>query len=293
MTWYTLAFISALLSAAAAIIEKKALFKIKALEFSLLVSVTGFIFSLPFGFNFTLASFSTLGFYVLLLKTAMNALSFYFIMSALKNLDISNSLPLMELSPGLVAVLGAIFLNEIPNSYQIAGIVMLIIGTYLINLKKINGLMEPVKIFLSSKGHNFILYALLLFTVTSILDKVIVVKLNVTPENFIFLHHLITALIFIITYLIIRKKESIPIIKSIGNDVWILILLVGFLSVFYRYSQILAIKGGHVALVLAIKRTSVFFACVIGGTLFKEETLMQRIAATIILIVGGALIIMF
>jgi uncharacterized membrane protein len=292
MTWYTLAFISALLSAAAAITEKKALFKIQALEFSLLVSVAGFIFALPFGFNISLSSIAPLGLGIMFLKTAMNALSFYFIMLALKNLDISNSLPLMELSPGLVAILGAIFLNEIPNAYQIIGIIMLIIGTYLINLKKKSGLLEPIKLFMNSKGHNYILYALILFTITSILDKVIIVKLSVKPENFIFLHHLITAVIFITAFLVIRKKESPSIFKSTGVDVWILILSVGLLSVLYRYTQILAIKEGPVALVLAIKRTSVFFACVIGGTLFKEETLAQRITATVILLAGGMLIIL-
>lgn len=293
MAWYTLAFISALLSAAAAILEKKSLFKIRALEFSFLVSIAGFLFSIPFGANLSISVFSSLGFAVMVIKTAMNALSFYFIMLSLKNLDISNSLPLMELSPGFVAVLGALFLNEVPNGYQIIGILLLILGTYLINLKRNGGFMEPMVLFFKSKGHNYILYALLLFTITSILDKIIVVKLNVTPEHFIFLHHFLTLIIFTTAFFIIRKDESFTILKSIGKDIWILIILVGFLSVFYRFTQILAVKAGPVALVLAIKRTSVFFACVIGGTLFKEETLLRRVAATIILILGGMLIVMF
>lgn len=291
MTWYSLAFISAILSASAAIIEKKSLFKIKALEFSLLVSAAGLVFSIPFGWDLSILSINPAGFLILFIKTAMNALSFYFIMSALKNLDISNSLPLMELSPGFVAVLGAIFLNEIPNGYQILGILLLIFGTYLINLKKNGGLYEPLMIFFKSKGHNYILYALILFSITSILDKVIVVKLNVPPGQFIFLHHLLTAIFFASAFFV--KRRGFSSVKNISKEIWFFIFLVGLLSVFYRYTQILAIKEGHVALVLAIKRTSVFFACVVGGTLFKEETLAQRIIATLILIAGGALVILF
>ena len=293
MEWYILALISAILSAAAAVLEKKSLFKVGALEFSVMVSITGLFFAIPFGYNLSFANIFSTGMIIIFIKTAMNALSFYFIMSALKNLDISNSLPLMELSPGLTAILGAIFLNEIPNTYQIFGILLLILGTYLINVKKGSSFLDPISIFLKSKGHNYIFYALILFAITSILDKVIVVRLKVAPTDFIFLHHFITAIIFISAYLIIKKGEAFSSFKADWKKIWVFVLLVGLLSVFYRYAQILAIREGHVALVLAIKRTSVFFACVIGGTLFKEETLTQRIAATIILLVGGALIILF
>jgi len=292
MAWYTLAFISAILSATAAIFEKKSLIKLEALEFTFFVSITGLIFSLPFGFDISLSSISTTGFIVLFIKTILNALSFYFVMKALKDLDISNSLPLMELTPGFVVVLGIFFLNEIPSLFQVVGILFLITGTYIINLKKGNKILDPVLVFFKSKGHNFILFALILFTITSILDKVIVVKLNVSPEHFIFFHHLLTFLIFFSIILFAGNNTKNNIFKNISKELLILILAVGLLSVFYRYTQILAIKQGHVALVLAIKRTSVFFACVIGGTIFKEETLLQRIFATILLIAGGILIIL-
>ena len=45
MTWIILASISAALSATAAIFEKKALFKLDALEFSFLISLFGAIFA--------------------------------------------------------------------------------------------------------------------------------------------------------------------------------------------------------------------------------------------------------
>jgi hypothetical protein len=77
MTWYLLAFISALFSAFAAVLEKRALFKSSALDFSLLVSLTGFIFAIPFGINLPIDNLYSTGFLLLVLKTSMNALSFY------------------------------------------------------------------------------------------------------------------------------------------------------------------------------------------------------------------------
>jgi uncharacterized membrane protein len=294
MTWYLLAFTSALLTTFATILEKKALFKTSALDFSFLVALTGFIFAIPFGINLPLDTLYSAGFLLLVIKTAMNALSYYFIMSALKNLDISNSLPLMQLSPGITAILAAIFLSEIPSSFQILGLLFLIIGTYLINYQKGSSVSDMFSRLYKSRGHWYIGSALFIFAITSILDKVIIVKFQILPEDFIFLHHFITLIIFLIFYLV-SKKCDFSILSTISKNrsLLVIVLLVGLLSVFYRYTQILAIREGQVALVLAIKRTSVFFACIIGGTIFKEETLMQRTLATVILIVGSALIILF
>jgi uncharacterized membrane protein len=200
----------------------------------------------------------------------------------------------MELSPGITAVLGAIFLSEIPSNFQIIGLLFLIIGAYLINHKRGNSISDLFSQLYKSKGHWYIFSALTIFAITSILDKVILVKFQVLPKDFIFLHHFITFIIFFVFY-IVSKNSKLSALFVILKDkqLLLLIILVGLISVLYRYTQILAVKEGQVALVLAIKRTSVFFACVIGGTIFKEETLRQRIFATIILIVGSALIILF
>jgi len=295
MTWYLLAFTSALLAGFATILEKRVLFSISALTFSLLVSLTGFIFAIPFGVNLNLDSLYSAGFLVLLIKTLMNALSYYFIMSALKNLDISNSIPLMSLSPGITAILGAIFLNEIPSKFQVVGLLFLIVGTYLINYKRGSSVLDLFYRLYKSKGHWYIGLALCIFAITSILDKIILVKFRVLPEDFIFLHHFLTLIIFFVFCFISKRFKIVTSLSVILKDksLLIAILLVGLLSVFYRYTQILAIQEGQVALVLAIKRTSVFFACVIGGNIFKDETLRQRIMATIVLIIGSAIIILF
>ena len=293
MEWYLIAFISALLSALAAIAEKKALTKNNVLEFSTFVAIFSFLFSLPFLFVIDFSKITLLSFFVLFFKTILNAVAFYSIMSALKKLDISNSLPLMDLSPGIVAVLAAVFLNEMLNIYQIIGLILLILGTYLINLKQNIKFLEPFTIFVKSKAHMFILLALLCFTITSILDKVLVGNLNIPPETFMFLQQLLTLFIFITAFIIIKKEKALSAFKVKWKNFFGLIILIGFLTVGYRYAQIVAVKEGKVALVLAIKRTSVFLACLIGGILFKDKNLLRRIIATVILITGGALIIIF
>ena len=87
MDWRILALASAALSAAVAICEKKSLFKIDALDFSVLLSIFSFIFALPFLFFFEMSDVSSRAMLFLFIKSIFNAAAFYSVMSALKRLD--------------------------------------------------------------------------------------------------------------------------------------------------------------------------------------------------------------
>ncbi|MBI9067383.1 MAG: hypothetical protein JEZ09_08835, partial [Salinivirgaceae bacterium] len=87
------------------------------------------------------------------------------------------------------------------------------------------------------------------------------------------------------------KKAKNTISSTLKNS-WKLILLISVFTIIYRYSHILAIKAGSVALVLSIKRTSVFFATVIGGHYFNEKNLLRKSLATLLMIAGAICIIL-
>jgi drug/metabolite transporter (DMT)-like permease len=295
MDWYILALISAVFSAFAAIAEKKSLFKISALDFCAILSLFSFAFSIPFLFLFDISLLTYSALIILFVKSVFNAIAFYSVMSALKNLDISNSLPLMNFTPGLVALVALIFLNEVLSLGQIVGLVLLMIGTYIININKNNKIsfLDPFIILFKSKGYKFIIIALLAFTFTSILDKFIVANLRMAPEAFIFFQQFFNVFLFVIPSFIIKKKSFLRSINFSWRMCGKYILLVAFLTIGYRYTQILALKTGRVALVLALKRLSIFFACLIGGKLFNEIDLKRRLVATIILIIGALFVVIF
>ncbi|NLD38538.1 MAG: EamA family transporter [Desulfatiglans sp.] len=290
MDWRILALVSAAFSAAAAIAEKKSLFKIDALEFSAILSLFAFILAVPFAFFFDFAEINSQALSVLFIKSIFNAIAFYSVMAALKRLDISGSLPLMDLNPGAVAIVAFIFLNESLNIWQISGLILVIIGTYLINVKKGNHILAPFTIFIRSRGHNYILIALIAFTITSVLDKVIVGNFRIKPEAFMFFQHLFNLFLFSLAFIAIRKKGAAECFTESIKNGWPLIAFIGVLTIGYRYSQILAVAGGKVALVLALKRLSVFIACLVGGKLFRETGLAVRLTATLVLLAGTFLI---
>lgn len=290
MTWFVVAIISALLSAFAAITQKKVLFNLGALEFSFLLSIVNLVFSIPFFFFIDYETINTLNLSILFAKSVIGVLAFLCVMISLKNLEISNALPLLALTPGFVAVFAFFILGESLKGIEIIGLVLLIVGTFILESKNIKEFVFPFNVFLKSKYHRFVIFALLLFTASSIMDKLLLIKLNLTPISLTAFQHIYFAILFSIIFLFFRNKEQI---SSTGfnkdNICWI--ALISVLTIGYRYTQIVAVSLASVALVLAIKRTSVFWATVIGGKLFHDKDLLKRSIAAVLILIGAILIL--
>ena len=290
MTWFAIALLSAFLSAFAAITQKKVLFNIGALEFSFLLSVVNLLFSIPFFFFIDYETINSYNLTILFIKSVIGVGAFFCVMLSLKNLEISNALPLLALTPGFIAVFAFIFLGESLKLQEVIGLAVLIIGTYLLESQKVKEIFYPFSVFIKSKYHRFVVLALLLFTASSILDKLLLVKLNLSPVSLTAFQHIYFAILFSVIYFIFKKKnESVTNHFSKANFGWI--ALISILTIGYRSTQVAAIGMASVALVLAVKRTSVFWATIVGGKIFSDKDLLKRSAAAILIIIGAIFIL--
>ncbi len=223
-------------------------------------------------------------------KSLIGVAAFLCVMTALKNLQISNALPLLALTPGLVAVFAFIFLGESLKFFEILGLISLIVGTYILESKNLKEILFPLSVFIKSKYHQYILAALILFTVSSVMDKLLVAKMNLTPISFTAFQHVFFALLLLIIYFVFKGKlvdHSPEVNKS--DVLWI--LLISVLTIGYRYTQIVSISIASVALTLAVKRTSVLWATVIGGKIFKDTNLLKKTIAVLFILLGAILIL--
>jgi drug/metabolite transporter (DMT)-like permease len=289
MSWFFIAFISAVLSAASAISQKKVLFSLSALEFSFFVSLFNILLSVPFFFAFSIGSISPESIAILFIKSIMGALAFYNVMLALKNLDISGALPLLVLTPGFVALFAFLFGLEMLSVLQISGMLLLLVGTYLLEMKPKQALTEPFKIFSKSPNYHYIGFAILLFTASSILDKVLLGKYKMPPNAFMAFQQVFYGIVITGVYLFSNKIKRNP-LNSFDKKVWFWIIIISLLTMGYRYTQIKAIKIAPVSLVLSVKRISVFIAVVIGGKMFNEKNLLRKALATAIMVAGAIMI---
>ena len=290
MTWFIVAILSAFLSAFAAITQKKVLFNLGALEFSFILSLVNLVFSIPFFFFIDYQTLTSLNLFILFVKSIIGVAAFLCVMISLKNLEISNALPLLALTPGFVAVFAYILLGESLKNFEVIGLLFLIVGTFTLESKNLKDFIFPFDAFKKSGYHRFVILALLLFTASSILDKLLLIKLNLSPISITAFQHVYFAVLFSIIFFIFNRKERITFaIMKKDNLSWI--ALISILTIGYRYTQIVAVSLASVALVLAVKRTSVFWATVIGGKLFKDKDLLKRSIAAILILAGVILIL--
>jgi drug/metabolite transporter (DMT)-like permease len=288
INWWVLALISALFSGTASILEKKALFREKALSFSTLFAIFNLFLAIPFFFFINYSELTYLGISIIFIKSVLESLAFLCVMNGIKSMELSSAIPLLVLTPGLVAIFAFIFLKENLSNLEIIGIVLLIIGTYILQLRRNQKIFDPFISLFKSKGYVYIIIALLTFTITSILDKAILKNFNVSVNAFMGFQHLFLAIIFVSLILMTKERKIINrTLKRTGK----LVLLISIITIIYRYAQLQAVKATQVALALSIKRLSVFFAVVIGGKIFKEGNLMKKIIATAIMTIGAILII--
>lgn len=288
--WQALAITSALFSALAAIFEKKALYKIEPVPFSLVLSAFTFVLTLPFFYFVNFDKVAIDAILVLYLKSVLGAAAFLLVMYGIKKNELSNSLPLLVLTPGVVAVAAYFLLGEEIENYGIFGMLLLLSGTYFLQLEKGGNWLSPFLFVKRNKAQWYIIGAIVLFSTTSILDKTILKSYKLQPEAFLPIQQFFFSLNFLLIFLVQRTPKHE--LKNQVKQTWKLILAIAFFALVYRYSYILAIKSGSVALVLSIKRTSVFFAAIFGGRYFKENNLLQRGAAVAIMVLGAIVVIL-
>lgn len=289
MTWFIVAFLSSVLSALAAITQKKVLFKRTPLEFSFVLAVVNLLFSIPFFFFINYDTVNAQNLSILFAKSIIGVAAFLCVMTALKNLQISNALPLLALTPGFVAVFAFFLLGESLSTTEVIGLISLIAGTYILESKNLKEILFPLNVFFKSKYHHFILAALILFTASSILDKLLLIKLNLTPNSITAFQHLFFFALFGLIFLFVNKNEQTEDIYNKKDLGWI--ALISILTIGYRYTQIISISLASVALTLAVKRTSVLWATIIGGKIFKDTNLLKKTIAVLFILLGAILIL--
>jgi len=221
------------------------------------------------------------------IASVLATIAFLFVAKAVRHMDISIISPLLAFDPAVVVILAFFILRERITYLQLFGILLLTVGSFVLEAENYN----MKKIFTKKFKSNYFYYiflALILYGFCSILDKFI---LNtVPPLTFIPIVHFFIAINFIILICIFHNGfEGIKHgIKSAGR--WI--FLVAILVTGYRLLQAQAISMTYVSLVIPIKRMSNLFATVVGGRIFHEKNLAKRTLACIIMLAGAVLVIL-
>jgi uncharacterized membrane protein len=210
-----------------------------------------------------------------------------FLTRAYKEGDLSHVYPIMRSSPALVLVIAVLFLGEQVSIQGTAGILLVAVGVYIINMKHISGreLLEPVKSLAGDRSTQFAFLTLISVAFYSIVDKMAVDYIH--PILFAFLH-LFFGMCYYTPYILLTKKGNV--IRNEWDTGLVRIIMSGVIGI-TGYSLILiAFTIERVSYIVSLRQLSVVFAVLMGSFWLKEKHTAMRLTGAVVIFAGGFLI---
>jgi uncharacterized membrane protein len=245
-------------------------------------------FALPFlALPFIFISIPLLGsqyWIALLADGALNVIATILQLKAIKKSDLSLTIPLLAFTPLFLLIMSPIILGQFPTMLGVIGVILIVIGSYVLNIKRRNGgYLAPFKAMLGQRGPRLMLYAAFLLSITSSIDKIGV--LNSSPLFWAVSVHSFTS----ITLAPVIIREINHHLKLTNPDIRLL-FAVGLFSALAIVTQYIAITTLLVPYVIAIKRTSTIMSVLFGYLIFKERGIKGRLLGAAIMVLGVILI---
>lgn len=284
MNWLILASLSAFFEAVKDVVSKH---NLKANdEYVVTWSLTFFtaVFLTPLLFIIEIPPLNQQFWIALLIGGIMNAVIALLYIKAIKLSDLSLAVPLVALTPLFMLLTSPLIVGEYPNFFDGIGVFLIVIGSYLLNIKeKSQGYLAPFKALLHQPGSKLMLLVAFLWSITTNFDKIGVQ--NSSPIFWVFA--LLTSMSVLLLPVLLHKTSNPKrqIIQYLP-----MLMATGFFNALGVIFQMQALTMTLVVQVIALKRTSVLMGVLFGHFIFKEKDIQERFLGAAIMM-GGVLFI--
>jgi len=283
MFWLFPSLLTALLESGKDVLSKKKLLKFDEYIVAWSLNVFSLLIVAPLLIFFKIPSLTFSFWSALFVSGIINIITTILYMKAIKYSDLSITVPLLAFTPLFLLITSPILIKEYPNIIGALGVFLIITGSYLLNVNQLKkGLFEPIKSLLKNRGSKYMLIIALLWSISSIFDKIAVV--NSSPVIYIVITNIFVTLS--LTPIVIRRVNSN---KHFFHQLPSLIPI-GMLNGVKLVIQMWALTLTLVAYVIAIKRLSGLFGVLMGYFIFKEKRIKERFIGALVMIIGALLI---
>jgi drug/metabolite transporter (DMT)-like permease len=208
-------------------------------------------------------------------------------MKAIKISPLSLTLPFLSLTPVFLIGTSYIILGEKPDQSGFIGIILVVIGAYLLNVHTISrGLFEPFKAIVREQGSVLMIIVAFVFSVGACIGKIAVQHSN--PLFFSVIYSFLLSFIF---YLVISFRTKHFYSKVLSRPV--LFLLIGILITIMIITHLNAINLVEVAYMVSVKRLSILFGVIYGVIFFRETNIKERLLGATVMVSGIIMITVF
>ncbi|PMP67478.1 MAG: EamA family transporter [Thermodesulfobacterium geofontis] len=202
-------------------------------------------------------------------------------MKGIKLSPLSLTIPFLSFTPVFIILTGYLLLGEKISIEGFLGIVLVVIGSYCINLPSIKmGILAPIKSIKKERGSFLLLQVAFIYSITSVLGKKGIILSN--PLWFASFYFSILGIASTFVIKILYRIKLWDFIKNHYNS----ILLVGLIQALMCYFHMIALSQIETAYMIALKRTSILFAVILGYFIFKETHILVRLFAVVLMLAG-------
>lgn len=283
MEWYTLVILSSVFLTIQHVLQKKVLFREHATEYLTAFCLLTWIGLLPFyeHIQFLLPAKS---FFLLYLIGFMSIFTWLPWVRAYRHMEISSVEPLRNLGPLVTLLFAALFLGERLDGIHFLGILLLILGSYVLEIAVFRVSWSHPFQLLHKQYINKVLLSMTLGSIIVVLVKIVLRTVNV--PTFLFYTFFLASLHMIIIQFV-KYNGIYDIIKVVRAD-WKLLFFIVIMTLISDYLHLLAIAMPTtlVSLAIPLRRLSTLFVTVIGGEFFHENNLLKKTMACVIMLVG-------
>lgn len=214
-------------------------------------------------------------------------LASYLLLKAAQKGVLSKTMPLLSLTPLFLLITSYFMINELPGFYGFLGVTVIVIGTYIANLQKESkNIFAPFLALAKNKTSFYLLAVSFLFSITANFFKMGISMSN--PIFFVALNFTLVSLI-LSPLLISRLREEFSSVKKNFKLLFSIGIVMALTEIFAAFAMMLTVPSYMVAL----KRSSVIFIVFFGYFFFKEKGIKQALIGSILMVIGGALILLF
>lgn len=220
----------------------------------------------------------------MLIGGGCDALASLLYVQAIKSGDLSKSIPMLSFIPVFQLITAPLVLAEYPSLLGGVGVVVVVIGAYLINVSKDSGsIWDPFRLLISDRSCQLMLGVAFLWSISAVYHKI---GVRSYPAYFWVL--MVAIFICTLLYPFIHYFSGPPwkkVLPEVNKLIVPSVLHVTTLITLYA-----AIALMQVAYVSSIRRLSILISVIMGVAILKEGQIKPKLIGATIM-VSGAIII--
>ena len=214
---------------------------------------------------------------------------------ALKYADASLVTPLLTFNPTFTVLIAWIVLSEQPGIRETIGIIILLIGAYLLDVQEVHThLLAPLQTLLRRPGTLLALLASALWGTTTVLEKIAIEHVHPSSGPLVALASTIITVILLTPGAWFAYRAALSTEKQVEQENqqtprYILLIAVILASIAPLFG-FTAIAQGYVGYVTAIFKLSAVLTILWAKLLLGEGSLRSRLPGACVMLLGAALI---